>query len=367
MEPTPSSSTPDADPPKPPASPEPASPAATPKPVVSDVPALDPGISQTIEPPADRPVPPPPFTPSVSTGPKPVSPAPATPNAHSVPPAPTSTGPSAAGASNAPTPGTPPSPPAGSPPTPTYQPTVMVGSDVPPTKPAFSDTPPNRRFPKKIIIPIVAAVLLIGGASAYYFGYYSNPSVIYSQSLGNTGKGYDKLVDFADKQSKLASKGYTGSGSYKFKTDGFSTDGDIGYKGNNSNDELTFDLGLAGTRINADIRTFKTSNSATPDFYFKVGGLKGLGTVAGEPDLDPYLAKLDNEWIVVDHTFYDSLTAGSSDSSNGPSSPTHDQVMDEARAFGRVNQQYLFSTDKDKAVTMVVKKYGRETVDGHKT
>ena len=113
------------------------------------------------------------------------------------------------------------------------------------------------------------------------------------------------------------------------------------------------------------MRAIKSSNDALPDLYVKASGLKGLGTVLNEPALDPELAKLDNNWIAIDHTLLENLDTQTADGS--VTSPTRSQILDEARAFGRVNQQYLFSTSKDKAVTKVVKQYGKETVDGYKT
>ncbi len=222
---------------------------------------------------------------------------------------------------------------------------------------------------KKLMVPIIAATavfLLIGATAAFYFGYYMNPSVIYSQSLGNTGKGYDKLVEYADKESKLDIKGYTGSGSYQIKSSGNSADGKIAFKASGDNSDLTFDVGTEGVRVNVDLRTIKSATK-TPDVYMKFGGIKGLGGALGSPELDPELAKLDNNWIVVDHTLIDSLNAQSGQSQSDTTYPTKEQMLDEARAFGKVNQEYLFSTAKDKAVTQVVKKIGAEKVDGHKT
>lgn len=227
----------------------------------------------------------------------------------------------------------------------------------------------GKRISKRLLIPIVAAsafLVLIGAAAAFYFGYYMNPSVIYSQSLGDTGKGYDRIVNYADQESKLKIKGYTGSGSYDYQTSGTTVDGKIAFKGSGDNSDLAFDVGTQGVRVNTDIRTIQ-SGAATPDVYVKLSGIKGLGTALGTPDLDPELAKLDGNWIFIDHTIIDSLDSQAGQSSGSSSSPTRDQVLDEARAFGQVNKEYLFSTAKDKAVTKVVKNVGKETVDGHKT
>lgn len=238
-----------------------------------------------------------------------------------------------------------------------------------PSDPVVSTS--RRRFPRnKLLVSLIVLVLLLtAGAAAFYFGYYNNPSVIYSQSLANTGKGYDRLIDYADKQAGRYDKGYSGSGSYKIKAAGLSTDGKAGYKTDGKNSELTFDVGAAATRIKADIRTIQSSGD-TPDIYVKASGIKGLGTLLAMPSLDAELAKLDDQWIAIDHTFIDSLSAagvGDTDSSPGDTAPTRAQVIDAARASGQVNKDYLFTTDKDKAVTEVVEKIGSETVDGHNT
>jgi hypothetical protein len=228
----------------------------------------------------------------------------------------------------------------------------------------------GRRLSRRTLIGLIAVAVLVIGIAGWYFGYYTRPSVVYSQSLARTGKGYDKLINYVDKQEKSYNQGYEGTGSYKVKFGDFSTDGTFGLKGNSSNSELTFDVGLEATRVNADIRTIK-SNGDTPDIYLKAQGVKGLGTVLGMPDLDSKLATIDDSWIVIDHTLIDSLnsiaTAQAQAQTSSLKGPTRDQILDEARAFGRVNQQYLFSTAKDKAVTKVVKTYGKETIDGHKT
>ncbi len=226
----------------------------------------------------------------------------------------------------------------------------------------------NSRSKKPFVIGGVLALLVIGSASAYYFGYYSNPSVIYSQSLKNTGKGYDKLVDYVNAQSKIKYKGSEGNGSFTYKSSSFSTDGSLVFKGDQDNGEVTFDAGVGTGRINADIRFLK-STTKTPDIYVKAGGLKALSGLLGTPELDAATNKYDNTWIAVDHTVIDNLggtLANQISPMSSPTNPSSQEVLDEARAFGKVNQEYLFSSDKNKAVTTVVKKYGMETTNGHK-
>jgi hypothetical protein len=242
---------------------------------------------------------------------------------------------------------------------------------MPPAAPLpAAPAPSGPKRSKKPFIFIFILLLIIGAVAAFYFGYYANPKVIYGQALNNTGKGYNKLIDYVDAQSKLDSAGFTGSGSYTFKTaDGTSTDGKVSLVGDHKNVDFNGDIGLGVTRIKGEVRVLD-SGTATPDLYVKMTGVKGAGSLLGEPDLDAGLATLDGQWIVVDHTMLDNLSnnfTGTTAALKNAGSPTRDQVLDEMRALGKVNQDYLFSTSKDKGVLKIVKTQGSETIDGHKT
>ncbi len=254
---------------------------------------------------------------------------------------------------------------------------VMVGGGFAPDPGApvsFSDTPAAgvapggaapRRFSPKLLIGGLAALVVIGGGLAYYFGYYMNPSVIYSQSLSNTGKGYDKLINYVDAQSQLKNQSYTGSGNISYDSSSFSADGKMTVRGDDNNGELTLDIGADGSRYTADVRAIKSSGTA-PDLYVKATGLQGLGALFGLPEDDSAISSIDGAWIFIDHTLLQTQLSSALGASS-TKSPTRADILDEAKAFGKVNQQYLFSSNKDKAVMKVVKQYGSETVSGHKT
>lgn len=237
-----------------------------------------------------------------------------------------------------------------------------------PNPAAAPPVPPASKGPrwwksKRFLVPVVATLLILGGAAAYYFGYYMNPSLIYSQSLKNTGKGYDKLIDYIDTQSQSKNKSYTGNGSYAYKSADFSTDGRVAFKADGTNGELTFDVGAGITRVNTEIRAIKSSGT-TPDVYIKASGIKGLGAFTGSPEIDAAVNKLDNTWVLIDHSLID--TIANSAAGEEVKSPSREEAMDALRAFSEVNQDYVFTADKDKSVTTVVKNHGVETVAGHK-
>jgi hypothetical protein len=211
---------------------------------------------------------------------------------------------------------------------------------MPPAAPLpAAPAPSGPKRSKKPFIFIFILLLIIGAVAAFYFGYYANPKVIYGQALNNTGKGYNKLIDYVDAQSKLDSAGFTGSGSYTFKTaDGTSTDGKVSLVGDHKNVDFNGDIGLGVTRIKGEVRVLD-SGTATPDLYVKMTGVKGAGSLLGEPDLDAGLATLDGQWIVVDHTMLDNLSnnfTGTTAALKNAGSPTRDQVLDEMRALGKV-------------------------------
>jgi len=220
------------------------------------------------------------------------------------------------------------------------------------------------RSKKPLLLGLIIALLLGGSAAAYYFGYYNNPTVVYNQSLTNTGKAYDTLTTYFDSQSKLNYKGYTGSGSYTIGSGGFATDGKLTFNSDGDNSDATADINLGASRLGLDFRAIK-SKTTTPDLYFKASGLSGLTSLVGAT-YGGIIGKYDNQWIMVDPSLLTGLQQKGGTSS-ASSTPTHDQVLDAAQAFGRVNRQYVFTTDKSKSVTTVVKDLGSETVDGHKT
>ncbi len=252
------------------------------------------------------------------------------------------------------------------PPAPTEPAAPVASGGMPPQPIVDSATKPKSLKKILIIIAIIVAVLG-GGAAAFYFGYYANPSVVYKQSLSNTSIGYDRLVKYVEDQAGQPTKGYTGSGSYNYTSSGFDSKGTMTFKGDESNAELTLGVGIGPNTVTADLVTIG-ANAASPEAYFKVGGLDSLSQLLGASgsSYGPALNKLNNAWISVDPSLIDGLTQSSA-SNTASKPPTNTQIVDEMKAAGKVNKDYLYSTSKDKAVLTVVKKYGVETVDGHKT
>lgn len=261
-------------------------------------------------------------------------------------------------------------------PTTTPQPVVLD-----PTTTSTPPTPPPEAAPlspqtqstislgsgarKRGLLLIVAGlVVLFGGSAAAYFGYYMNPSVLWSQSLSNTGKGYDKLISYTDTQRKMHYKGFSEDGSLKLQSGGTSFSGTITSKtdGSNATGNISFDAGSA--KVTLDVRSLKPAGANSPDVYVQLSGIKSLAQKYGT-DPGPTIDGLDGQWVVIDHTLIDNLQKQVTKSTtSSTTAPSGDYVIATARSLGDVTKQYVFSTKSDKAVTHVVKNIGKETQDG---
>ena len=222
---------------------------------------------------------------------------------------------------------------------------------------------------KPLLIGGGSLALLVIAVCGFYFGYYTNSSVLFSQALKNTGKGYDKMVTYAEEQSKNADqlKGVQGSGDYKLSYSDKSYRGDVAVASYEKNSSFKASLKLDDKTYTLETMTID-SKKQHPDFYFKVGGITGLGDSFGSPEISATLNALDNTWISVDEKYFDELEqeVAKSESKDKVKDPTDDQVFDAMRAVGKVNDEYLFSTKADKRLYEIKDKKGIETVEGHK-
>lgn len=236
-----------------------------------------------------------------------------------------------------------------------------------PKKPILSKFKPAKTPPKKWLYVGLSVLLVLVGVAGFYFGYYNNPSVIYSQSLSNTGKGYDKLMEYVEKESSKDYKGYEFSGSYKYSLGmGISAEGELKSKAYDNNSITTLSLEYDKVNIKGEARTIKTDGK-TPDVYVKASGLSEIGSLLGTPEVDNVISKVNDQWVFIDHQLFEALSQQASGGAEEPETPGKAEVLDALKAFGEVNKDYVYTTKKDKAVLRVVEKKGGEEVDGHNT
>ncbi len=257
------------------------------------------------------------------------------------------------------------------------QPTNSIESNAPP--PTMTETPlspspqvpmygPKKSNKKKLLLGIVIGlIILIGGSAGAYFGTIlpNKPENIWKTALENTADGYDRLVEYSNTKKDI--KGIKAKGSLKFEGTA-AGDGKIEAQTYEGNGKYNFDIGFAGSRYVLEGLTTVPEGAKSPDMYFRIKGIKGLGTFLQDSpfaETGPFLDSLDGQWIFVDHTLFDQLASAASQQSTPTLS--RDDINTIAKAIGEVNRDHLFTDALDKRVLTVAQQIGREDRDGRST
>jgi hypothetical protein len=222
---------------------------------------------------------------------------------------------------------------------------------------------------KKIAILALAPVLLIAGSAGAYFGYYipNKPENVWKTALTNTGKGYDKVTQYAT--SKKATKEMATSGSFKI-SGSLAADGSFKGLYDGKNGQLTGTVSAAGLKVDYDVRALQSAVDSS-DIYFKVDGIQGLGDLVGgyagllgadDTTVTKALNGLNGQWYFIDHTLFDQFSQGSNDGLK----ITSDDISGALKAVGDSSKQYLFTNDPQKQAVVVKQYVGKESQDGRK-
>jgi hypothetical protein len=244
------------------------------------------------------------------------------------------------------------------------QPGPEVYTSTPPEIISANSQPPGKtKLYKKplLAVPLALLVLLAGSAGAY-FGYYlpNQPQNIWKTALTRTGKGYDKLTQYAVTQFK-ADSGLKLDG--KFQTSGFfSSDGTFSGDSDKDNGEFTASVSAGGVKVNTDVRLLKSSTS-TPDIYFKIDGIQGLGDLVSGfigPQYKNAINNLNGKWYFIDHSLFDQISSGNGNNLQISSADVNSVL----KAIGDASKQNVFTSDPDKMAFTVKKEVGKEKQDG---
>lgn len=241
--------------------------------------------------------------------------------------------------------------------------------DLPPQPPVLNKrifTPPPEELlqkpsrKKRYIIIAALAILLLGGVGAY-FGYYvpNKPENMWKSALVNTGKGYDKLVSYSENTKTVKNW----SQEARFNIDGMiEVDGTLKGESSGSAATMNGDVSFMGTKVGFDVRTLPSATE-TPDVYFKVDGLEGIGTLFAQDDpmVETALNNLNNQWYVVDHTLFEQMEGAAEDPAQAV---TTEDVVALFKKIGVTSKEYVFTDDTEKAAVVVKEQVGRETKYG---
>lgn len=213
---------------------------------------------------------------------------------------------------------------------------------------------------------VVLTLALIGGG---VFGLYlpSTPASVWSTGINRSGKAVDGIVQAATVPDKLKSYGtsiITGSANVQF--DGSTYSGHFNTSFDRSSQDGGFDFTMkdksdASKTVSAKVLSQIPANSVYPNVYFQITGLKALGL----DQLAPGASDYDGKWISISSDYLKSL--GDSYIPTGDNTKdrlTASDIAEVARAASTVTKNYVFSTDKDKAVFVQKSFVGKEKMDG---
>jgi hypothetical protein len=234
------------------------------------------------------------------------------------------------------------------------------GSPAFPTPVSTVSPEPKKSRKKLIAILAIILVILLAGSAAAYFGYVvpNKPENLWRSALQNSGRGYDGLVTYSEKTEKI--KDWTQVGKFKVGGD-IAFDGTFEGKSSGVTSQLTGHVSAVGLRVGVDLRTLPSATS-TPDVYFKADGLQGLGALIGseDPHITAAVNGINNQWYVIDHTFFDQFGASPSDKMNF----TNKDVTDFVKTAGATTKKYVFTNDSSQSVVVLKEKIGKEKRDG---
>lgn len=220
---------------------------------------------------------------------------------------------------------------------------------------------------KRLVLALgILDVVLCLALAGYVFAFYlpDQPTAVYNASLKRTGDAIDSLISYGKTQSQRNYKSYTISGSLNSKSFDATLNGESSASGDS---KFTMSADIVGEKLDADVDTVHVNNSATPDIYLKVSGIKPFLSSYGLTNLD----SLDGQWIDIDHTVIDSALAASNQATSTASKtttyPSTAQLQDAATKAQAVNKEYLFSTASNTAVLRDEKYLGKATLNGRST
>jgi len=228
---------------------------------------------------------------------------------------------------------------------------------------------------KKMFIILGASLttLTVGGL-VFYFGYWTNPSVIWSNALSTTAISYDKTVGYLNSTTTKSNfNGTKLASTLKISSGGQDYSGSLDVQSDklNSQASLKINLGNSGLGLgNVDIEeeSIIAPNQKSPDIYLKLGGLSDL--INGFTGLTVDSTVFNNNWVKISHIELDGILANVlpiTASNSNATSLTQSDIYGAAKDFGTINSKYVFTTNPNYSVTKIEKKIGFETIDGHKT
>lgn len=231
---------------------------------------------------------------------------------------------------------------------------------------------PKPSLSLKRLAPLVAIAVLVLGVGGYIFGFYlpNQPDNVWQSGLKNSGKAIRSVaLDLNEKGQleKLKKTEMIVTGEVKGKDFSATVNSNSKLDTSKTNSSGTVTAKAAGTdmKLSVDLMTDVPQGKVYPDVYFRIGGLKSLGSESLLAGFGDY----DNKWITMKSDYIEQMykTDGGNSAPANKEQVNSGDVAEAIKAVSDVSNDYLFSSSKDKAVLENKEYKGKETVDGVST
>ena len=251
-----------------------------------------------------------------------------------------------------------------------FSPQASTAPVEPGTPTPFSPiTPPSstKKSKKlKLLLLVGLPILLILLATGAVFGLYlpNTPGAVWNTGLERTGKALDKLIVSATEKEQLAS--YTASevtGDITVKAGGQTYTGNVSSSfdadASDSSLKVTIPTDAEDLALKLAVLTDAKSDTLLPDVYFKLEGFAHLGLDSLLPGISSY----DGQWIEASSEYLTSLIPAET-ATEMPEAVTAAEIADISRQISSITQEYVFTSNSEKAIFVQESFVGKEIVDG---
>lgn len=233
------------------------------------------------------------------------------------------------------------------------------------------DVPQHSKSKKKplLIGGSIGLMLILVGTGVFGFYLPNRPNAVWNTGINRTGKALNTVVATATEKKALetlSTSKISGEVNASFQDVTYKGTLTSKFKGNNSDSGLTVTIKSSESSMNIGLKalTEAVKDSSYPNAYFQFTGLKELGLL----DLvAPGLSNYEDKWISIPSATYQKWMEQSSGDQTEKADFSSADIAEIAQTTIKVTNDYVFSTDPEKAVLKQNSFEGKETVDDMKT
>ncbi|MDQ3093865.1 MAG: hypothetical protein M3Q70_01660 [bacterium] len=239
--------------------------------------------------------------------------------------------------------------------------TVPQTVSAPEPQPVSNDPKPKKQLPK-FLVPLAAALVLLGGGAYAYLGVYKQqPNVVWKDSLSNTASALKSFDNF-DQLVSMPGSEFKGSLNVEKPTAATAV---FEGKAKDNNSITKGSVSVSGAKVDFDLRTIQVENNDYPDAYFKVTGLNSIaGALGGEQS--EMLAEFEDKWLFADHTLFAQAAQSATDSESPAANfeLTEEDIRSIRTKYAKVLEDYIFTSDESKSIMKRSGEPSKEDFDG---